>query len=112
MVSETREVNTVKKMIAIYCRHFHGQSPCSDCNELFNYTQKRIERCPQLDNKPTCSDCTIHCYQEVMRERISEIMRFSGPKMIYRHPYLAIMHVIDHFLFLLRQKKEKKTSTY
>ena len=34
-------------------------------------------------------------------EKIREVMRFSGPRMIFYHPYLAIKHVIE-------SKKEKK----
>ena len=37
----------------------------------------------------------------VMREKIREVMRFSGPRMIYSHPITAIRHVIE-------TKKEKK----
>lgn len=43
----------------------------------------------------------VHCYKPEMREKIREVMRFSGPRMIFHHPYLAIKHVIE-------SKKEKK----
>ena len=36
-----------------------------------------------------------------MREKIREVMRFSGPRMIFPHPVMAIRHVIE-------SKKEKK----
>ena len=36
-----------------------------------------------------------------MRERIREVMRFSGPRMIFHHPVMAVRHVIE-------SKKEKK----
>ena len=29
------------------------------------------------------------------RERAKEVMRFSGPRMLLRHPILAILHVLD-----------------
>jgi hypothetical protein len=30
-----------------------------------------------------------------MREIVKEVMRCSGPKMIYKHPVMAIMHIIS-----------------
>jgi len=30
-----------------------------------------------------------------MRKKIRAVMRYSGPRMIYRHPALAIAHLID-----------------
>ncbi len=36
-----------------------------------------------------------------MREKIREIMRFSGPRMIFYYPIMAIRHVIEN-------KKEKR----
>jgi hypothetical protein len=30
-----------------------------------------------------------------MRERIREVMRYAGPRMILRHPILAIWHLLD-----------------
>ena len=36
-----------------------------------------------------------------MRKRIKEVMAFSGPRMIFHHPFIAVSHVIE-------SKKEKK----
>ena len=36
-----------------------------------------------------------------MRKRIKEVMAFSGPRMIFHHPVIAVSHVIE-------SKKEKK----
>jgi hypothetical protein len=30
-----------------------------------------------------------------MREKVKEVMRYAGPRMIWRHPWLALMHVVD-----------------
>jgi hypothetical protein len=30
-----------------------------------------------------------------MRERIRNVMRYSGPRMVYRHPVLALFHMVD-----------------
>ena len=35
----------------------------------------------------------VHCYQTEMREKIRQVMRFSGPRMLLYHPALALWHV-------------------
>jgi hypothetical protein len=30
-----------------------------------------------------------------MRERVREVMRYSGPRMLTRHPVLAVAHLVD-----------------
>jgi hypothetical protein len=84
-------------MVRIHCRHLHdtGQSPCSDCAELLDYAWLRLDRCPFRGDKPTCTQCTIHCYRPAMREKIKAVMRYAGPRMLLRHPVLAIGHLLD-----------------
>ncbi|UCF77933.1 MAG: nitrous oxide-stimulated promoter family protein [Candidatus Eiseniibacteriota bacterium] len=87
-------------MIALYCREQHGGSGalCHECAELLQYAEARLEACPLGDEKPTCAKCEIHCYRPVQRERITSVMSFSGPRMMKRHPVLAIRHLADSFL--------------
>jgi len=37
----------------------------------------------------------VHCYNAEMRERVRVMMRWSGPRMLLRHPVIAILHMID-----------------
>jgi len=92
-----RELRTVRVMIAMYCqRHHHPQEYlCPECQELFEYTEKRLRGCRFGKDKPTCLRCPVHCYKPEMREKIRQVMRFSGPRMLWRHPLLAVMHIID-----------------
>jgi hypothetical protein len=92
-----RELKTVGAMVALYCRGNHRteSSLCADCAELWAYAQQRVARCPLLADKPTCVNCPVHCYKLDMRERIKMVMRYSGPRMMWRHPILAVLHVID-----------------
>ena len=91
-----REKKTIAAMFRIYCRSNHEeQELCDDCKELLAYAGERLDKCPFQDRKTSCTKCLIHCYSQPMRERVREVMRFSGPKMMGRHPYLAIMHLID-----------------
>ena len=89
------EKKTIKAMIALFCRKKHDikQGICPDCNDLNQYCLDRLDRCPWGDSKPACVKCSIHCYTPAYRERIRQVMRFSGPRMIYTHPLLAIRHL-------------------
>ncbi len=97
-----REKETVSLMIALYCRKKHGSKTlCPDCAALDAYARLRSDKCPFMETKTFCSSCKVHCYKKDMRERIREVMRFSGPRMLFHHPIMAIRHVIEC-------KKEKK----
>lgn len=66
---------------------------CTACEETLRYAQKRLSLCPFKQKKKTCRLCTTHCYKPEMRKRIQEIMRYSGPRMLFYHPLAAIKHV-------------------
>lgn len=92
-----RELKTVRAMIEIYCHGHHAADGdlCRECQDLRDYTQMRVQRCPFGRDKPTCVNCTVHCFKREMRDRIRTVMRYAGPKMPTRHPVLSIFHVID-----------------
>jgi hypothetical protein len=92
-----REWRTVSLMISLYCRDHHstGESPCAACRELIEYARHRLEKCPYGADKPTCDQCPIHCYSKARREQIREVMRYAGPRLLGRHPILAIWHTLD-----------------
>jgi len=92
-----REKKTVTAMIRVYCRGRHGSTGelCPACGELHSYAMCRLDRCPFGEEKPACAKCPIHCYRPEMRERIREVMRYAGPRMMLRHPVLALRHRLD-----------------
>lgn len=92
-----RERRTIEAMIACYCRGVHhtGDALCGECQGLLDYATVRLQRCPFQENKPTCVKCPIHCYQPQLREQVRTVMRYAGPRMIWRHPILAIRHMLD-----------------
>jgi hypothetical protein len=55
----------------------------------------RIDKCPFQAEKPTCANCPIHCYKKDRREEVREVMRYAGPRMLLRHPVLAVLHQLD-----------------
>jgi len=81
-------------MIEIYChdRHGVGTGVCPACAELRDYALARLDRCPFHEDKPACADCTVHCYKPDQRARVREVMRYAGPRMLWRHPVLALAH--------------------
>lgn len=95
-----REQRTLEAMQAIWCRDQHGVQPdgaplCPACSDLMAYAAKRLAVCPYGEEKPVCAKCRIHCYGPKQREEVREVMRYSGPKMVLRHPILALGHVLD-----------------
>ncbi len=91
-----QEKEVVSLMIALYCRKKHGgKTLCPDCAALDAYAKKRSEHCPFMETKTFCSNCKVHCYKPEMRQKIRQVMRFSGPRMIFYHPVMAIRHVIE-----------------
>jgi len=93
-----REFRTLQKMVGIYCRDHHSGtagSPCSECADLLTYAQKRLLKCPYGQNKPTCARCPVHCYKRMQREQAKIVMRYAGPRMALRHPWLSLLHVLD-----------------
>lgn len=91
-----REKETVSLMISLYCRKHHGgKDLCPECAALDAYARRRSDKCPFMETKTFCSNCKVHCYKADMRERIRAVMRFSGPRMLFHHPVMAIRHVIE-----------------
>src|SRR3989338_2735417 len=91
-----RERKTIQAMINIFCEEKHGSKKtlCLSCKELLDYTYLRLDKCPFGEKKTACADCAVHCYQPQRQKDIVEVMRYSGPKMIYHHPILALAHVL------------------
>ncbi len=95
-----RERRTIAVMIGIYCSARHDDGPdasalCPECSGLLDYAMARVDKCPFIDDKPTCARCPVHCYRAAERARIREVMRYAGPRMVYRHPLLTLRHYAD-----------------
>ncbi len=104
-----REQKTIDLMIELYCHEQHKNQVglCTDCQALKDYAHLRLEKCPYQENKTTCANCPTHCYQKSMREKIREVMRYAGPRMLRHHPILAILHVLDGFRKPVTLKKKR-----
>lgn len=94
-----KDERTLVAMARIYCcghRHipddFNSGPLCGECAETIEYALERTRRCPH-DHKGTCDTCTVQCYKPDMRQKIRLIMAYSGPRMIFHHPVMAIRHL-------------------
>lgn len=102
------EKRTVNLMIQIYCRGKHRTGKnglCGECRELTEYCDMRTDKCPFMETKTFCSACKAHCYSRDKREKIREVMRYSGPRMLLCHPALAVKHAA--VTLKNRRQKEK-----
>jgi len=89
-----QEKQTVELMIRLYCRRKEGNRElCSACQELLTYAHTRLSHCRFGEDKPTCRLCPVHCYKPEMKERIRQVMRYAGPRMLLYHPQTAFRHL-------------------
>ena len=90
------EKETVEKMIRLYCAKKHKSRDnklCNECAAINEYAAQRLTHCPFGDEKAACADCKVHCYKPEMRDKIRQIMRFSGPRMLIYYPLDFLRHI-------------------
>lgn len=92
-----KEKTTVEKMIRLYCEKKHNSSEnllCTECQSLLQYSNQRLDNCQFGEDKPTCRKCPVHCFRPSMRDEIRNVMRFSGPRIVFHAPADWIRHKI------------------
>jgi hypothetical protein len=107
---ELSDMRTLIKFVFIFCRENHdgekaplefkgidsdemdmrGILLCPDCIRLARYALAMRLRCP-YDPKPMCKKCPTHCYRRNYREKIREIMKFSGLYLV-KHGRLDMLY--------------------
>jgi Nitrous oxide-stimulated promoter len=98
---EKKDLKILALFTSVYCRDHHQKKRlpldnlpdslkaleryqcCSECLDFLHYAIERRLKCP-LEEKPVCKNCTIHCYRPGHRERVREVMRYSGKTLIRR----------------------------
>lgn len=84
------------RMIFIYCKgNKHGEVPCSQCKELLDYANQRLSLCKFGENKTFCSRCTVHCFKPEMREVVRNVMKYSGPRILFYNPIMTMKHFLQ-----------------
>ena len=110
---ENKDLKILALFTSVYCKGHHNDRSvdtlkpdethlqgvqkyqyCSECREFLLYALERRVRCP-LDPKPICKHCTVHCYRPGHREKVREIMRYSGKALILR----GRLDLLWHYLF-------------
>lgn len=110
--SDTR---VVAGLGAIYCEAHHGERPrarlqsdaaalgvygrrvpvlCDECADHIRYAERRRAYCPK-DPKPFCAHCDTHCYHPDEAEWQRQMMRFAGPRSVFRgYAVPAVRHAM------------------
>ena len=89
-----KDRRTLEAIGQIYCTAHHADAPkdaaglCSSCRETVDRTLARTVACPN-GHEGNCQDCEIHCQRGEAQERIREMMRYSAPRMTFRHPLMT-----------------------
>lgn len=90
----SEEKKVLYEMFLIYCEGKHGLKGelCDSCKELYGYACDRVDRCPNIETKTFCSACKSNCYKKDKRDAIRDVMRFAGPRMMFKRPVMAFKH--------------------
>lgn len=96
---QKKDIRLIGKFVEVYCAGHHAgrvrsgfplpaglgeRRLCGDCGEFMAYAVAKRLKCPLEAEKPTCKACRIHCYATAQRNKIREIMAYSGRKLILR----------------------------
>lgn len=106
-----RDIRVLRDFVAIFCREKHPEPAksvftmkderlrdllgdgapvlCPDCTKLLSHGIAKLLLCPH-NPKPMCKKCETHCYAPGYRERIKEVMKFSGLYLV-KHGRLDLM---------------------
>lgn len=105
------EKEVVELMIRLYCKGNRHQiedgsesSLCVKCEDLLQYANMRVDKCPFMETKTFCNNCRVHCYKPDYRAQIKDVMRYSGPRLLLHHPIM----VIRHMYYDIKEKRNTK----
>jgi hypothetical protein len=92
MKEREKDRYVLEQFVRIFCQGKHKTPKgelCPECADLLSYATQRLQRCPK-DPKPSCKHCETHCYRPAYRQRIREVMRYSGMWLL-RHGRLDLI---------------------
>ena len=113
---KSKDIKVLGNFISIFCRENHVERTkgallakdarlhkalgnkklilCENCRKLLGHGVAKLLLCP-YDPKPMCKKCPTHCYAPGYREKVREVMRFSGLYLV-KHGRLDL---VLHYLF-------------
>ena len=62
---------------------YDGPDLCDECSKLLRHAIVMRVLCP-LDPKPKCRNCPEHCYRPVYKDQMETVMKFAGPRSLFR----------------------------
>lgn len=96
---QKKDIRLIGKFVEVYCSGKHemverntfmlpaglGQRMvCSECATFMEYAVSKRLKCPLEAEKPSCKHCRIHCYGKEQREKVRQIMAYSGRRLMMR----------------------------
>jgi len=96
---QKKDIKLIGKFVEVYCARKHQgagrtwialpatlgeRSLCQECVAFLEYAVTRRLKCPLEAEKPTCKHCRIHCYDQLHREKVRQIMSYAGRKLLMR----------------------------
>ena len=96
---QKKDIRLIGKFVEVYCAGKHGgaehaparlpaglgeRNLCPECRAFLEYAVTKRLKCPLEAEKPTCKHCRIHCYDRPRREKVREIMSYSGRRLMMR----------------------------
>ena len=113
---KVKDIKVLGEFISIFCRENHRLENkviflikddrlrraldskdlllCEDCRKLLNHGIAKLLICP-YNPKPMCKKCETHCYAPGYREKVRQVMRFSGIYLVKR----GRLDLMFHYLF-------------
>ena len=108
---KVKDIRVLSEFVSIFCREKHRLENkdtflvkddrlrrtldskdlrlCEDCRKLLNHGIAKLLLCP-YNPKPMCKKCETHCYAPGYREKVQEVMKFSGMYLI-KHGRVDLM---------------------
>ena len=99
-----KDTDKLVRFLSMYCDAHHGHrnrdvfifnysrlSPkvskgpelCEECESLLRHAIVMRVQC-HLDPKPKCRHCPEHCYRPLYRDQMETVMKYAGPRSLFR----------------------------
>jgi hypothetical protein len=108
-LKKRKDILVLANFVNVYCRENHKKTAkqtfyvadedlkvrlrdlnlCPDCSRLLEHGIAKLSLCP-YDPRPSCRKCETHCYAPGYRDKVRQVMRFSGTYLI-KHGRLDLL---------------------
>jgi len=112
-LKKRKDILVLANFVNVYCRENHketakqtfhvadedlkvrlrGLNLCPDCSRLLEHGIAKLTMCP-YDPRPSCRKCKTHCYAPGYRDKVRQVMRFSGTYLIKHGRLDLLLHYL------------------